>query len=221
LSQIFISHSAKDVRPLEFLNRAFATSGVEAKYEEIEAIISGRRTAAKIRADINASRAIFVVLGPNVEKLKHTRDWVVWESGIANGLGKDIWVIEAFEDSSSLSVVIPHLRHYVAFHYDDAWLVYLRKIVSSYDDSQPFKIVSTAAGLGALVGEGIGGALVGGGIGILLAAGAQPKAPSGLPFSCPTCTSVYSAHISESAMRCPVCNSGIEFRQTHSRERST
>jgi hypothetical protein len=67
-----------------------------------------------------------VVLGPNAENLKHTRDWVVWESGNASGANKDVWVIEAFEDSPHLSVVIPHLRHYISFHYNDQWLAYFR-----------------------------------------------------------------------------------------------
>jgi len=44
MAQIFISHSAKDKRIIEFINRAFASTRVEAKYEEIEAILDGRRT---------------------------------------------------------------------------------------------------------------------------------------------------------------------------------
>jgi hypothetical protein len=35
MAQIFISHSAKDRPIIEFINRAFATTKVEAKYEEI------------------------------------------------------------------------------------------------------------------------------------------------------------------------------------------
>src|SRR6476659_6845636 len=120
MAQIFISHSAKDAKPIEFLNKAFASSNVQAKYEEIEAIATGRRTAAQIRADIAVSNAIMVVLGPNAETLRHTRDWIAWESG--NAANKDVWVLEAFEDSAKLSVVIPHLRHYVGFHYNDQWL---------------------------------------------------------------------------------------------------
>jgi len=210
MSQIFISHSAKDTKPLEFLNRAFATTNVQAKHEEIEAIVSGTRSALQIRTDINASRAIMVVLGPHAQALKHTRDWIVWESGNASGLGKDIWVLEAFEDSCNLSIVIPHLRHYVSFDYTDPWLIYLRNIVASYDDSQAIKTLAVTTGLGALIGEGPG-ALIGGGIGLLLAANSQPKAPTGFPLTCPKCQSIYNIHISTAAMRCPVCNTAIRF----------
>lgn len=210
VSQIFISHSAKDTKPLQFLNQAFATTNVQAKYEEIEAIVSGRRTAQQIKADINASRAIMVVLGPNAEKLRHTRDWIVWESGTATGIGKDIWVLEAFEDSTALSIVVPHLRHYLAFSYDNSWLIYLRNIISSYDDSLFFKSVASTAGLGALVGAGAG-ALIGAGVGVLIAANAQPKCPTGVPMTCPQCQSMYNVHIGVPAMRCPVCNGSIRF----------
>jgi MTH538 TIR-like domain (DUF1863) len=210
MAQIFISHSAKDTKPLDFLNRAFATTNIQAKYEEIEAIVTGRRTTLQIRTDINASRAIIVVLGPHAQALSHTRDWIVWESGNASGIGKDIWVLEAFEDSCNLSIVIPHLRHYVAFDYTDPWLSYLRQVIASYDDSQAIKILAATTGLGALIGEGPG-ALIGGGIGVLLAFNAQPKAPSGFPFTCPKCQSIYNIHIFATAMRCPVCNIAIRF----------
>jgi MTH538 TIR-like domain (DUF1863) len=215
LAQIFISHSAKDLKPKHFLNQAFATTKVEAKYEEIEAIVSGKRTAAQIRADINASRAIMVVLGQHANELQHTRDWVLWESGTATGIGKDIWVLEALEDSPRLSIIIPHLRHYVAFDYNDQWLVYLRSIIASYDDSQAMQTIAATAGLGAVFGEGVG-ALIGGGLGLLLVAATQPKAPTGLAMTCPKCGSFYNAHISVAAMRCPVCSCGIRFGATQS-----
>jgi thiamine biosynthesis protein ThiC len=77
MAQIFISHSAKDTSLKNFINQAFATTKVEAKYEEIEAILDGRRTAQQIAADIGRSNAVFILLGENVEKLRHTQQWVL------------------------------------------------------------------------------------------------------------------------------------------------
>jgi hypothetical protein len=54
-----------------------------------------------------------IMLGPNAEALKHTRDWISWESGNAAALNKDVWVLELLEDSPKVSVVIPYLRHYI------------------------------------------------------------------------------------------------------------
>jgi hypothetical protein len=211
VAQIFISHSAKDSKPVEFLNRAFASSNVQAKYEEIEAIISGRRTEAQIRADVAQSNAVMIVLGRNAETLKHTRDWINWESGNAAALNKDIWVLEAFEDSPHLSVVIPCLRHYVSFHYTDLWLAHLREIVVSYDDSHVAKAALVGAGLGGAIGEGFG-ALVGGIAGLLLA-NVQSKPPSsqGFPLTCLGCRSTYNVHVGVPTLRCPVCNARLQF----------
>lgn len=211
VAQVFVSHSARDTKPLEFLNKAFASTNVQAKYEEIEAIVSGRRTAAQIKADIAISNAIFVVLGPKAEELKHTRDWIVWESGNAAASNKDIWVLESFEDSPNLSVVIPHLRHHIAFHYNDQWLAYLRQIISSYDDSHvlPAGVAGGFIG-GAIGGEagGVIGSLVGLALGNHLTAQARP---AGVTITCLGCHSVYSVHVGVPSLRCPVCNTRIQF----------
>jgi hypothetical protein len=210
MAQIFVSHSQKDTKLLDFLNKAFASSNVQAKYEEIELLSHGRRTSDQISADISLSNAIFVVLGKNVETLKHTRDWVAWESGIAHAKNKDVWVIEALEDSPKLSVVIPRVQHYLCFNYTDPWLSYLREIVTSYDDSHVLKAVAAGAAVGGMLSESAGGALLGGGVGLLAAINAQTR-PSGLPVSCPACNSFYKVHIASMSMRCPVCNTRLIF----------
>jgi len=210
MAQIFVSHSRNDTKPLDFLNKAFASSNVQAKYEEIEAIVQGNRTAPQVAADIAASNALMVVLGPHVEMLKHTRDWVAWESGRSN---RDVWVLESLEDSPKLSVVIPLLRHYVCFEYTDPWLAYLRSIVNSYDDSHILKATVAGAGIGGIgaalaeTSPGLG-ALIVGGVALFLAANAQTR-PSGLPLCCPQCRSFYNVHVSAMTLRCPVCNSRI------------
>ena len=212
MAQIFISHSAKDSKPVEFLNRAFASSNVQAKYEEIEAIVTGRRTEAQIRADIAQSNAVMIVLGRNAETLKHTRDWINWESGNAAALNKDVWVLESFEDSSHLSVVIPCLRHYVCFHYTDPWLAHLREIVVSYDDSHVAKAALVGAGLGGAIGESGLGALVGGIAGLLLAnVQSKPPGSQGFPLTCLGCRSIYNVHVGVPALRCPVCNARLQL----------
>src|ERR1700682_4143498 len=190
MAQIFVSHSAKHTKALDFLNKAFATTKVTAKYEEIEAIVTGKRTSQQIKADIQFSNAFFVVLGPHVEQIPHTRDWVGSESGQASGANKDVWVLEALEDSPKLTVLIPQLRHYVLFDYTERWLIYLRQRVASYDDSHVVPAMAVGAGVGGAIGEGVG-AVIGGGIALFLALNAQQR-PVGFPMSCPTCRAVYS-----------------------------
>jgi len=169
MAQIFISHSSKDTRIVDFINRTFASTKVEAKYEEIEAILDGRKTAQQIAADIGRSNAVFILLGENVESLHHTQQWVLWESGVASAANKDLWVFEAREDHGKLSVLIPHLHHHVCFEYSEPWLAYLRAVVSSYDDSHVMPAISAGIATGVATENPVAGILAGGIVALLLA----------------------------------------------------
>jgi hypothetical protein len=215
VAQIFISHSAKDTELISFVSRAFASTQVKAVFEEFEAILSGPTNAAKIANDIRQSNAVFVLLSCTIERLQHTRDWVGWEGGVA-GLtaletNKDIWVLEPVADAEKLSIVVPHLRHYVRFDPGQLkWQGYLTQIISSYDDSHFLRAISLGAATGGAIGEGEG-ALWGAGAGLLLAALTSNVRPAGLPVRCPQCSSSYSVHLDQPRMRCPVCNIRLTF----------
>lgn len=214
MAQIFISHSAKDRRFLEFINRAFAATKVEAKYEEIEAILDGRRTAPQIAFDIGRSNAVFILLGENVERLRHTQHWVLWESGVAGARNKEIWVFEPREDQAKVSVLIPHLHHHVCFEYSDPWLAYIRAIVMSYDDSHVLPAISAGFAT-SIATENPAAGLVAGGIVALLLAGNKQGPPAGLmAILCPNCKSVYRVHRDPvwNLMRCPVCNIELQLQ---------
>jgi hypothetical protein len=213
MAQIFVTHSREDRDGVDFINKAFASTKVEAKYEEIEAIVQGRRTAAQIARDIVQSNALFALLGKEVEQLRHTRDWVAWESGVAAGAAfqsnKDIWVFEPLAESPQLSIVIPHLRHHVCFEMTDPWLAYIRAIVFSYDDSHMLPAALGGAGVGAGIAGGPGAVV--GGIAALIIAANKRSRPMGLPTQCPNCHSNYSIHLDPAwnVMRCPVCNARL------------
>lgn len=215
MAQIFVSHSSKDKELVALMSRAFAATKVKGVFEEFEAILKGPANAQRIAQDVRESNAVFAVLGENVEDLKHTRDWVGYESGVSASCAlqtnKDIWVMESIADMEKLSVVIPHLRHYVSFDAaNDWWQGYLTQIISSYDNSHVLKAVSAGAATGAAFGEGVG-ALVGAGVGLVLAGMAAPTRPVGFPINCPQCASSYSVHLAAPRMRCPVCNARLVF----------
>jgi hypothetical protein len=213
MAQIFVSHSAKDRTLVDFLSRAFAATKVKGVFEEFEAILKGRPNAQRIARDIQQSNAVFMLLGRHVEELKHTRDWVGHEGGVATGMAlqgnKDIWVLESLAETENLSIIVPYLRHYVCFdHADDRWQGYLSQIVASYDDSHVVPAIAAGAATGAAVSKGEG-ALVGAGLGLLLSAMMSQTRPIGVPLRCPQCASVYSVHLADARMRCPVCNSRL------------
>jgi hypothetical protein len=119
--------------------------------------------------------------------------------------------MESIADMEKLSVVIPHLRHYVCFNpANDWWQGYLTQIISCYDNSHVLRTVSAGAATGGVLGEGVG-ALWGAGVGLFLAALTAPTKPAGFPINCPQCASSYSVHLAEPRMRCPVCNSRLVF----------
>lgn len=214
MAKIFVSHSSKDGAIRDFFSTAFAVTSVQAIYEEIEAVLTGQRTAAQIRADITQSNAVFILLGENVEHLRHTRDWVAWESGVTAGAAlqanKPTWVFETISESPRLSVAIPHLQHYVCFEPSDSWLVYIRSIISSYDDSHVLPMTAAGTGLGGAFGGG-SGAFFGGLAGLLFAANLHTR-PPGYPVICPQCRSSYQVHLAQPWMRCPVCNTRLQLR---------
>lgn len=213
MAQIFVSHSAKDKELVELVELAFAATQVRGIFKEFDAFTNGPANAPGIISDIQQSSAFFILLGKHVEERKHTRDWVGWESGAmamaAFQNNKDVWVLESFAEAPKLSVVIPHLRHYVCLnHADPYWQAYLIKIVASYDDSHLLKAMSAGAAAGAaLADENAGtGAILGAGAALLLA-GISSTTPRGIIFQCPGCYSVYAVHLSAAWLRCPVCNS--------------
>lgn len=212
MSQIFISHSQKDQPLKDFIANAFAITKVKAVFEEYEKILNGTVTADKIAGDIENSQAVFVLLSDNVQNIPHTRDWVVWETGIAKN--KDIWVFEPYFQSGKISVVTPYLKHYVVYSTHDSWLAYIRQIIESYDDSHVLSTMLLAGGAGAMLAEKNKGpaALLGALAGVLLSDKSGER-PSGNTIMCNNCFSSYSIHlpISVDTFRCPVCNSAIKL----------
>jgi hypothetical protein len=210
MAQIFVSHSGKDEALKNFFMTAFATSNVKAIYEEIERLITGQNiNSSKIDNDIRASNAVFVVLGENVEKLAHTRGWVNWESGVACGAAKnkDIWVFENIHYINSRTVITPALTHYVVFDTTDPYLVYLKTIIESYDDSNVPKALMAGGGVGALLTSTPHGAFWGAVASLFLSDSSRNR-PKGIETSCDNCSENYTIHIPSfmTLFKCPCCN---------------
>lgn len=215
MAQIFVSHSARDTALVDFFSRIGARSKVRLVFEEIEKLVTGSVNSPTIRADIEASSAVFLLLSKHVQSIPHTRDWIVWESGV--GHNKDIWVFENHSDHGQISVVIPFLRHYVLFRPIDLHFPYLSQVVvASYDDSGVLPAMAAAGGLGAAFGGG--GALVGALADAVLADPARSR-PPGRPITCQLCMSSYAIHLPQGTtiFRCPVCNRFLQLATSSSR----
>lgn len=204
MAKIFVSHSRHDRDLVDFLSRVAAGTQVQLVFEELEGMINGRVTAAKIQADIEASNAVFVLVTPKLGEISHSRDWVAWETGVA--AKRDVWVLERRADFGLIEMVTPALSHLVRYDPTDEWFPYFRAIIESYDDSHIFPAVAAGSGIGHVLGKG-DGALLGAGLALLLAHLAGQR-PPGVPARCGNCASTYSVHVAanEATFRCPVCN---------------
>jgi len=219
MAQIFVSHSQKDEDLKNFFSNAFLGTKVAGIFEEFEKILGGKVTSVKIARDIENSRAVFVILSQNVQDIPHTRDWVVWETGVAKN--KDIWIFEPYPQFGKISVVTPFLRHYAIFALNDSWLGYIRRIIESYDDSHTLGTALVTGGLGAIIGSALSedeseGAIAGGILGGLYGLAVSDKTkfrPTGLKTECVSCSSTYAVHIPQgmTTIRCPVCNKFLEM----------
>ncbi len=213
MAQIFISHSKEDNRLKSFFERAFAGTKVRAVFVEYERYEPP--AAAFIQRQINESKAMFLLLGKNVEKLSHTKIWVGSEAGVAQQANRDIWVFEPNQDGGD--VPVPFVSHYVPFVESDQALQYLKEIINSYDDSAALEAFVRGGGLGAAAGAVLSqekdkggaaliGALVGGVFETVRTDPARAR-PVGLPVTCGslTCRSTFRVHGVPDVFRCPVC----------------
>jgi len=208
MAEIFFSHSRRDKAIKEFFLTAFGQTKVSAILQEFESPLPKGPSAQEIQQNIQRSKALFVLLSENVEKLKHTRDWVNWECAVANN--KEIWVFEPSESFGAITVVTPSATHYARYQRTDDWRAFIQSIVENYDDSHVLPTLSASAVGGALLNpkspaDGIAGGLVLG-VGTLIF-GALSRPRFGVPVLCYHCPATYTVVTPQLTFRCPVCNS--------------
>jgi DNA-directed RNA polymerase subunit RPC12/RpoP len=205
MAQIFVSHSADDKEIKGFFGTIFAITNVKAIYKEIGGF-STPEAGLDIQNDIQRSKAIFVLLGPNVQRIRHTRDWVVWESAIASPMHKDIWVFEPHERLGEIDVIIPHVDHYMVYQQTKDYQEYIRQIIESYDDSQVLPNAFKVSALGGSRRDLIRA----------LMADPSEKRPIGVPIKCPKCQvshRLHTLHTHLDTIRCPACNSQFHIKE--------
>lgn len=219
MAEIFMSHSRRDEDVRNLFRDVFAGENVAGKSVEFEEYESP--PWQYIQERVNAAKAVFVLLGPHVQQISYTRDWITWETGLASQAGKDIWVFEPF--SQWCNVAIPHVSHYVVYEKTPDAVKYVKRIVKSYDDSGQLASLMRGAIIGGAVGGALGAtsgergaAAGGGGIGALLGAlieGVRTDVsrirPMGTPIQC-LCKSTYRVHARLANFPCPTCRQWIQ-----------
>lgn len=87
--RIFVSHSSKDTKMIDLVTLAFKNRDVAPFFAR--RVMMGKNPVEKIIAAIDSSLALFVLMTPDVVYENHTRDWVVFEIGVARTKGIPIF----------------------------------------------------------------------------------------------------------------------------------
>jgi len=132
VATIFVSHSSYDTDIINFVNKAFAGASVKAAYMEFENLPAypGKYIAQKI-VDYD-TQALFVLIGPNIDRNQYTSNWVAYEVGLATAMNKHIWVLETFEDNyyNRKNFPIPYVDRLSLYQLENRQhLIYLRDII--------------------------------------------------------------------------------------------
>ncbi len=185
MPEIFVSHMAKDIEYRRYFEDICNLAKTRPIFEELEQIVEEKISWQKIMEDIDRSKAVFVILSQNIQdkERKHTRDWIVWETGVAAAKKKDVWVLEPYSELGKISIVIPYLTQYMLFVDNNECKIYLKEIIESYSD----RSISRPLGI--------------------------TLPPGNITPYCSHCFSMYEVHIPDNTnrFRCPSCNKLLEI----------
>jgi len=173
--QIFVSHSRRDTKILEFFDKAFARTGVISKCMEFEDMQPPQWN--EINKQVRDSVATFLLLGPSVKNSDHTQNWIAFEVGLSCAYDTRVWVFEKLD--SKINFPIPYVTDYMQYHLDERISFdYIRGIIEGYREDYYQKVENLEN---------------------------RTRIPIGLETECWHCGSVFSKHQTIAAYYCPVC----------------
>jgi hypothetical protein len=109
--QIFISHSAKDRKAVDYFVEKFTDTGVKPVLMEYEKwSIEGKPNWKWIKDEIQKSQKLFLILTKNIVKNEYTQNWVAFEVGVASTSNPSIPVFVFREEE--IDFPVPYLTHY-------------------------------------------------------------------------------------------------------------
>jgi hypothetical protein len=134
MAKIFISHSQHDTEINLFFSQIFNQTKVEPVYEEFEQDYAPPGWM-KIRKDLWESKCAFLTFGSQCRNSPYTEHWIAFETGLACGWGKRVWVFEKFDEL--IDFPLPYFTDYMMC--DTAprgeWFSFIKAIIESYDDT--------------------------------------------------------------------------------------
>lgn len=115
-NQIFVSHSSKDTKLIDLITLGFKGRDIIPFFARREMV--GENPVEKIINAIDSSMALFALITSNVVYDKYTRDWVVFEIGVAKA--KDIpifcWMDHDVAKNKAFPKLIENITDYDTFN---------------------------------------------------------------------------------------------------------
>ena len=121
--QIFVSHTKKDVKFCDELDRVCSRVGIKAfrsEFEEIKPPAWGT-----IKDAMDQSVAMFLLIGAELIKAQeakapdwaYVQNWIAYEIGLACERRLDVWVVC---DDVEINFPVPYFNHYFPFNFRDS-----------------------------------------------------------------------------------------------------
>ena len=213
LGNIFISHSQKDTSLIAIVQQILVNVGHTPIIEEF--IPESEKQPIphdEIQRNVSVSDAVFLFLTDNVLATEYTRNWVVFEVGLARQAEKRVFVFE--RQGVPIPYPIPYVTDYLIFDPESIRdLLAIQTIAKELVGKIPAGWIG--AGAGALLGAVFGplGSAIGAIAGGLLGHGADVQAEAKIPLiecpyeNCHIRFRYYSPNIT--SFKCPTCRQQI------------
>lgn len=208
MATIFISHSKKDEELVLSIKKILENIGHTPIIEEfIPKEKQQEIPYEEIRSNVNKSSFVFLFLTDSVVETEYTKNWVIYEVGVASNDSKRVFVFERL--GTPIQYPIPYVTDYTLFNpnrTDD-----MLEVQRLSKNLGKFRKDLLTAGAGALVGSIFGPiGFVLGAIGGYVLGPKQEQSPK---VKCPHCNvsfNYYSVQIKE--FDCPCCRKKIDLR---------
>lgn len=214
MAVVFISHSRRDKQLVRNIQSLLINLGHSPIIEEfIPEKMKKTIPRDEIRENIQLSHAVFLFLTDEIVRSEYTKNWVLYEVGLASSGHKSVFLFE--RAGLPIPYPIPYVTDYMIFDpYSIEDALNIQKLAKEIGKIPPSWIT---AGIGALLGLPFGplGIAIGGLAGLIFGPRLEPPIP-GIKVTCPyeNCKATYnywSPNITN--FHCPTCRQPIRLRR--------